>query len=428
MQNRIDLPNPLMFIWNNRDTLLLAFLLALAVWVSAVYADDPNREDVVSPNVALEVVGLADDEVLLTAPPTTVRVTLRAPESVWQAISENPDLIRATVDFANLGVGTHTVPIQIELLAAPAQLLSVQPAEITVNVDEYVVRDDIPLVLKEVGTPAPGFQRDNAGFTISRVEVSGPASRVALVTQVLGTVSLEQSRQNFNTTVELQPVNDDQDLISGVEINPIVAEVFVEISQAGQYRDVAVVVETLGEPASGYERTSIDVDPLIVTLYAENEEDIADIPGFVSTKPIVLTNKTASFVIQIGLELPPGVIQAGDQQTVAVSIGISPKLKNLSLSVPISITGLASGYAARLSPETVEVLLVGPEPVMNTLTAEDVFVFVSLDGLGAGTAFVELEWDVLPDDVEVVSINPDTIEVVITESNATPTPTPTRSP
>ena len=122
---------------------------------------------------------------------------------------------------------------------------------------------------------------------------------------------------------------------------------------------------------------------------------------------------------------------------MAVSIGISPKVKNTTITVPISIQILSAGLTAELSPDRVEVFLSGPEPVMESLLSTDVIVFVSLEELVPGTYFVDLAWDVLIEEVEVVSINPDKIEVVISEivegeATATPTSsaeeTPTPSP
>lgn len=428
MQTRPSFPNPFLFLWHNRDTFLLAILLAVAVWVSAVYANDPNQEGVVEPAVTLDVVGESEAYVVMNDLPETIRVRLRAPESVWQLISENPDLVRVSIDIADLGVGEHLVPVEVDLFVAPAQILEVTPAQVSVDLDEFVVNSELPLVLEETGTIAPGFQVDDTTLLLESVTATGPASRMELVTQVIGTISLQDARQSFTSTVGLFPANEQGQVVSGVELTPRVADVRVEISQAGQYRDVAVVVETIGEPAEGYERTSIDVDPLIVTLYAENEDDIADIPGFVNTLPIVLNEKTESFVIQIGLDLPEGVIQAGDEQTVAVSIGISPKVANSSIAVPITIRDLAPGLTAEISPNIVEVLVTGPEPVINTLRPDDVVVFISLEGYQPGTAFVELEWDVLLVEVQVVSINPDTIEVIITETEDGLQPTPTPSP
>lgn len=70
---------PFHWIVKNIRTLLLSFLLALVVWVSAVTAADPNEERTFS-GVSLEVVGKAQD-ILVTSNniPTQVSVTLYAP-------------------------------------------------------------------------------------------------------------------------------------------------------------------------------------------------------------------------------------------------------------------------------------------------------------------------------------------------------------
>jgi len=435
MKSSNRIPNPFIFLWLNRDTLLLAILLSVAVWVSAVYANDPNREDQVDPLVALDIIPQDESLVLVSELPGTIEVQLRAPESIWQQLSENPELLRASLDLSEAVAGEQTLPVKVNFQLSPAQVLTIFPSQVTVQLDDYVERNDLPVSLVELGEIAAGFQKDSAELLLEEIEVvvSGPAERMDQVTQVLGNLTLQDARQTFTSTVGLYPANVDGEMVSGVDVSPKIADVEVKISQAGQYRDVPIVVATRGEPALGYQRTSTDVDPLIVTLYAESEEAIAEIPGFVNTKPVVLTGKTDSFVTQIGLELPDGVIMSGETntQTVAVSIGISPKVKNVTFSVPISIRDLAPGLHAELSPASVEVFLTGPEPVINTLLTTDVVVFVDLADFEPGTYFGELSWDVLLEQVEVLSINPDRIEVIITEideENLTQTPEPTQTP
>ncbi len=50
--------NPLRFIWKNKGTVLLAFVLAVAVWISAVIASDPNEEAILQFNPPIEIIGL----------------------------------------------------------------------------------------------------------------------------------------------------------------------------------------------------------------------------------------------------------------------------------------------------------------------------------------------------------------------------------
>lgn len=427
--SNITLTNPFKALWRNRETLLLALLLALAVWVSAVFANDPNVDDLVSGDVTLDLIGLADNLVFLDAPPESVSVQLRAPQSVWQKISDNPDLVKATVNFTGVEAGSYTLPVNVTVQISPAQVLQVLPETVSVSLENEVV-EDMRVDLVRVGDPAPGFQVDAFSLTPDTVSVSGPESRVGLVTQVVGTLSIAGVREDLTDQVTLVPMDENNRQISGVTISPNVSEVRMQISQIGGYRDVAVKVETTGQPLSGYRVTSVAVEPPTITLYSENEELIAGIQGFVSTLPVDLTGKTEDIEISLGLDLPSEVLRVGDEQTVLVKIGIAPIVTSLTMTVPISVANLAEGFRAELSPDTVDLIITGPEPAVQNLTIEDVIVFVSLDGYREGSYLVEPEYQVLLDQLNIDSINPDTIEVVISVDDGTssPTPTPTNTP
>lgn len=421
--------NPFRALWRNRETLLLALLLAMAVWVSAVFANDPNVDDVVSGDVNLELIGLADNLVFLDGPPENVSVRLRAPQSVWQKINDNPELVKATVNFTGVESGSYTLPVNVTVQISPAQVLEVLPETVTVSLENEVV-EDMRVNLVRVGDPAPGFQVEAFSLSPDTVSVSGPESRVGLVTQVVGTLSISGVREDFTDEVTLVPMDQNNRQISGVTITPNVSEVRMQISQIGGYRDVAVKVETTGQPLSGYRVTSVAVEPPTITLYSENEELIAGIQGFVSTLPIDLTGKTEDIEISLGLDLPSEVLRVGDEQTVLVKIGIAPIVTSLTMTVPISVANLAEGFKAELSPDTVDLIITGPEPVIQNLTIDDVIVFVSLDGYRVGSYLVEPEYEVLLDQLNIDSINPDTIEVIISVDDGTsaPTVTPTNTP
>lgn len=422
--------NPFRALWRNRETFILAILLAMAVWVSAVFANDPNVDDVVSGEVSLEIIGMAENLVFLDSPPDTVSVRLRAPESVWQKINDNPDLIKATVNFTEVEAGSYTLPVNVNVQISPAQVLEVLPEAVTVSLENEVV-EEIRVELVRMGEPAAGFQVDAFSLSPDTVSISGPESRVNLVSKVIGTVSISGVRENFSEQISLVAVDENNRQISGVTVSPVETEVRMQISQIGGYKDVAVKVETIGQPASGYRVTSVAVAPPTITLYSENEEIIAEIQGFVSTLPIDLTDQTEDIEVSLGLDLPEEVLRVGDEQTVLVTIGISPIVTSLNLTVPISIVDLATGLRAELSPDTVDVIITGPEPVIQNLIPDDVVVFVSLSDFGVGSYLVEPEYEVLLEQLIIDSINPDTIEVTISvddgTSTATPTPTPTTS-
>jgi len=429
MQTRPRIPNPFKFLWKNRDTLILAFLLAAAVWASAVLASDPNRDDLIEGNVPLQVIGMDEDLIFLKPITGEVVVRMRAPVSVWETLSANPELVSAVIDFTGLRAGEHTLTVDVTLNLSPAEILEYQPTKLTVNLDE-LVEETRSVEIQTVGIPAAGFEVETEGllFTPEEVKVSGPATQVQQVTKVLGKVSVNEVRQDFIILSTLQAVDEDDRQISNVTVTPNQANVTINISQIGGYRDVAVKVETSGQPANGYRVNSVAVDPPTVTLFSEDEQLITEIQGFVSTLSIDLADRTSDFQVSIGLDLQAGLIRVGDVQTVSVRIGVVPIETSVLLTVPIRVVDLSPGLEAVFSPATVDVFLSGPEPVIQNLTPDDVVVFVSLAGLVPGSYLVEADSDVLLDQVRIESINPDTIEVIISIDDGIPEPTPTVTP
>ena len=80
---------------------------------------------------------------------------------------------------------------------------------------------------------------------------------------------------------------------------------------------------------------------------------------------------------------------------------------------------------AQLSPLTVDVIISGPLPLLETLSPQDVRVVVDVDGLSLGTHQLTPLVEILFADITVESILPETIEVTLDELSAV---TPTAQP
>jgi hypothetical protein len=89
--------------------------------------------------------------------------------------------------------------------------------------------------------------------------------------------------------------------------------------------------------------------------------------------------------------------------------------------------------AANASPDSVDVLILGPLPVLDNLTPEDVRVVLDLTGLDVGTYHLTPDVLLLSDRLRYENVLPSQIEVIIaratpTPTGGTPTPTATATP
>ena len=146
-------------------------------------------------------------------------------------------------------------------------------------------------------------------------------------------------------------------------------------------------------------------------------------PGYVETSSLDLSGAKEDIEEQLAINLPPGVTLIG-KQSVTVKVGIAPIESSRTISYrPVEVVGLKTGLSAHLSPQTVDIILSGPLPVLDSLAISDVHVQMDLTGLTPGTYQLTPKVFIGQLNLTVESILPGTVEVIIT-TTSTITPTP----
>jgi YbbR domain-containing protein len=404
-------------ILKSLPSLITALVLALAAWIAAVSASDPNEIHTYSQPVQIEVLG--QDTSLIIAGDTlrTVRVTMNAPRSVWQQLNNSSNQIHTFIDLSGLKKGNYRVPIQVQVNLKPVKIVSLSPEEVTLTL-EPLISTMLPLQIVTRGEPAVGYQADNSTIEPKQAKVSGPESMVNQVVSLRSTLDLTQAQENINLSLDILAVDINGDPVDGVSVTPKQVIINQPITQKGGYRNVVVKVVSQGKLADGYRLTNISVYPPNITVFAETPALVENLPGYVETQPIVLDNMKNDISIPAELNLPEGVSLVGNQ-VVMVIASIEPIESSLTISrISIITTGLAEGYTVQISPEFVDALLSGPLPVLDVLKSQEIQVTIDLAGKGPGTyqvtPIVQINTgQVNTGEIRVESIIPGTIEVVI---------------
>jgi YbbR domain-containing protein len=411
---------PLRWFIGNLSTFLLAFALAVVVWISSVTESDPNVERVRT--VPLEIVGLDPDMLLVDNVPTQIRVTLRAPRSVSDRLATAENAVQARVDVTGLPPGTHELEVQVHINPSfqPVRRGQVTPDMVSLTLEPLVSRT-FPVNLEVTGNPAVGYQVGEPVREPAFVTVSGPGSAVAQVAVVQTTVDITDANSTIRTDAGLQALDAEEEPVSGITISPNEVTVTQPITLQGGYRNIAVRVETTGQPGSGYRLNSVSVSPPNVVVYSSDPQQVIDLPSFVETDTIDLTGAEDDLESFVELDLPEGISVVGDQR-VLVQVSISAIEGSIQLSIPVTPVGLLPTLSAEISPETVNVILSGPIPILNRMRPSDSRVIVDVKDLDLGVYQLEPEIDVLPERVQVETILPSAVEVTIIVA---PTSTPT---
>lgn len=406
----------------NLRTFLLALILSLAVWISSVTSADPDEVRIYPEVIPLEIIGKDPSLIITSDIPDEIEVSLRAPSSVWEQLTALENSVQATLDLSGLEAGEHQVDIQIRVLVRPYQIVLANPETVFVVLEPTATRT-LPIDISLSGLPAIGYQAGEVTINPNEVVISGPESIVNQAVRARVFINLDGVRENIEQSNPIQVVNEDNIVMRGLTVEPETVQVNVPVSQQGGFRDVAVRVVVTGQIAAGYRLENISVFPPVVTIFASDPEIVNSLPGIVETQPLDLQDAEEDFTTRLALNLPEDVTIVG-AQTVSVTVGISPIQTSLTLlNQPIDVIGLTEGLAVQIFPETLDVIVSGPLPVLDALTPQDVIVTVDVTGLGLGTHQLTPVVDVLVDNVEVESILPGTIEVVISPPG-TPTITP----
>jgi YbbR domain-containing protein len=396
----------------NLSLLAASILLAIAVWVLAVTTTDPVVKRNYSHAVGLEVTGL-DSSLLITSKlPEQITMTLSAPESVWNSELSNTNVIRAVLDVSGLEAGNYTLPIELKIDAQPVRVDSYSPKELEVRIEQLYSKD-LGITLVQPSSAAVGYEAGTPKLSASTATVSGPSSQVEKVIEVRATLDISQAKEDIDRTLDLQALDESGLPVEGVTLSPERVNVKMEVSQRGGYRNVSIKVVTSGQIASGYRLTNISSNPLVVTVYSSNPELINNLPGYIETTPLNLTDANEDLQVSVPLALPSGITVVGES-TIKVSVSISPIQGSTTLTnLPVEVVGLPPEYQAALSPDRVDVIFSGPIPTLDNLKPKDVRVFIDLTNYTQGTYQIEPMVELDATGVLVESKLPASIEVEI---------------
>ena len=409
----------------NLSALILSFVLAVVVWISAVTASDPNVE--LTRSVPIEIVGQEPDTLMVGSIPTQALVTMRAPSSVWDRMANVENAVRTWIDLNGLGDGSHVVHVQIYIneVFRPVRLISLNPESVTITLEE-VISKDYMVKLEVNGEPAVGYQAGVAARKPSVVTVTGPESLLSQVESVGSTLDISDADETIRVNLPLRAVDTQGEIVPGVTITPATVEVTQPITLLGGYRNMVVKVVTVGRVAVGYKMTNVSVSPPNVVVFSTDPQLVNNLPSFIETEPLDITGADDDIEALLSLVLPEGVSVVGDDK-VLVQVNIAAIEGSITISLPVTVIGLLPTYSAEVSPDTVDVILSGPIPELGAITTTDIRAVVDVDGLELGTHQVEVDVDVLLEGVWVETVLPATVEVTI-ELAITPTPTISFSP
>lgn len=391
--------------FSNLSSVLIALVFALVVWVVATNEQNPTREGLFTETIPITFEHRGQDLTLLDPSRVSARVRIRTQEDVWQNLNGSNFSLKA--DLGGLDVGEH----QVELTAASAdprvKIIAIDPPAVQLRL-EKILQAPLLVSVRVLDEPPLGYETKTPEVDPATVVVTGPQNRVEQVNDATVEVTLRGAKTAVDREATVVLHDAQGNAIQGLTVTPPTVKVHVPVEQRVGYKDAAVKAVIRGNVASGYWVSDISVDPATVTLVGAPAA-LNQLGGFVETEDLDVSGEKESLVKRVRLKLPEGVsvLNAAD---VMLRVAVEPVLSGLTVRRPVAVSETCA-LPSKVSPDTVEVILSGPLPILQTLKNDDVQIIVDAPRCAEGTYQAELRAVNVPDKIKVESIVPATAEV-----------------
>jgi diadenylate cyclase len=390
--------------------LALSLFLALVTWWFVVGQVNPARQARVE-GIPIRLENVPPGISLMTSPLPDVSVLIQTTETALPTV--NRASFQAAVSLRGLEPGVHRVPVRVSSSIPHVRVVEVTPPALDIQLAAVATRTmpvTIDVTNLEDLSPVYEIVRDPMFFP-DQVQVIGPEQLVEEVSQVRAAISPSELTPSMRELRPVQALDAAGRVVEGVRLEPDQVRVELMVRRRLNVRSVGVRPVLSGDPPTGYWVNSVRVMPASVILEGP-PDSLAEIGSFVETLPVDVSQVAGDFSADVPLALPAGVQVTDDQgdavQTVTVSIETTPSRGDFVISRPVELLGAAADSGVSVTPQTVDVLLSGPLPVLNQIRRDPNLVRVVIDSVNAapGESVVVSPTVVAPSGVETQLIPP----------------------
>lgn len=378
-ENWLSRTNTLLFI-----SLVLAILIFIVIDQRILTYSESSAEVLTIDQVKVEY---DEDNYVVEGIPESVDITLIGNKADLYIAKQSPTN-EVVIDLWGLKPGTHKVDIKYDQLSGNIRY-SVNPSVATVVIYEKVsATKTLSVDLLNQDSLDARYIIDEVNATTDSVVVQGASYKVEQVATVKALVDINtlpdfELGERIVVSAPLRAYDEAGNVVD-VEISP--ARVDVELLIDSPSKQVPIQVIPTGSVVYNMGISNLIVnnnENTMVTLYGPSEvlSTIEYLPVNINVDGL---SEDTQF--RVNLEKPSGVKHMSIDN-VTVDVKLSSDISNVDIeNVSISTINLNSNYGvAPVDIDSVTVKLKGVTDIVNSITADDINVYVDLSGLGVGT-------------------------------------------
>lgn len=292
---------------------ILALIAAVCLWFVVITVE--NTVYKYPDQLEVEMLNMGSNITLESKLPN-VDVYLRVDKEDLKKVTKND--LDIYVDFEDLEAGEYKLPVIASSQNALAQILKIEPSNVTVNMAP-VIEKEVPIKTEVEGKPAQGYIVENTEPEAEKVIVSGAQSVIDQIEYIEAKVILDGTQtQDLKQSVQLA-------VPGSLGISPRLitytpAEVLVDIiiSSEIEEKELAVSPNFINENERASYENRINISPETVTV--RGEKGILDKTQSIETNTIETSLLIRNKTLTVGLNVPTGIELLNPEQTVTVNI------------------------------------------------------------------------------------------------------------
>lgn len=379
------------FMSNNRDTIakIFSLIIAILLWYFIITEIDPViKKDFQNVEVELRNQSVMREAGLELVKPEDYTTSLTVSGKRSSILGLKEEDISAYVDLGEVQPGSQRLPIHYRISDESVTIERSNPTAITLAVDEMMSVEK-PVEVRAQGKPLDSYVLDRILSNPEKVTVAGPRQQVDKVQSVIGYVPVNGQKDTVVSNVELIAVDQDRQLVKGVDIKPNTVSVQAVISKAVS---VPVRVDFQNPVADGFQKERAILTPSSVMITGEGEQ--VDKIESIVTEPVSTAELMEVGTMPLTLIIPEGVHLVSPDENIMLRY-----MKNESERRTIALPGDRIEMEGKkvMRPETVTVDVYGEQRLIQSINPEDLSITVNGEGELKVTG---------PKGMEVISVSP----------------------
>lgn len=394
---------------------VVSILFALVLWIYVMNTFNPTEWRNI-PNIPIRLINVEElgEQKLAIKDNADLKAKVRLIGRRDELDKVPTEQIQVRADLRGYGEGINNIPLE-----------AVIPNNIEADVTPRFIRVELERIIseqREVKVITSGVLKDN--FIIRNLEyrptivwIEGAESHVGLVKDVIAQLDVTGESGNVELNLPLKPVNNKDEEVAGVDVKASHVDVSLSVDLL---KTVPIKPDLQITTEVGYVVADVGVNPTNVTLRGQKE--LLDRVTEVITEPVKIDNLNQDKTLSdVKLDLPQGITL---HKNVSVTINLSlEKIEEATYGVSkdtIAFDNVHEGLKVDIGdvPENINVRIIAPRDVLDSIKENDIKIAVDLNGLDADKYTVELAAQlpfVFEKDIKELYLNPKTIDIKLTD-------------